>query len=246
MNHAVKNVKVVLMPRYCVRMQLLVSFFTSLKASAGYTLGRVPAIMRKVHEECFCQLVEIALAEGAKTARIIPASMVVVDERVRLKCEVPRCAKYNRYLTCPPHVMGVETFSRILSLYGWCLLVQVEAENIDSTDKYAGTISESVLKENARRHHPYQLKLLNVIEMVEKAAFKKGMRFAAGFTGGECVLCDRCVDDKSADACRHPFRARPAMEGVGIDVIQTAQNAGLSIHLSSSEHVLWTGIILLE
>jgi predicted metal-binding protein len=202
--------------------------------------------MKENEDERFCQLVEIAFTKGAKTAKIIPAKMVVVDERVRLKCEVPRCGKYNQYLTCPPHVMGVETFSRILSLYDWCLLVQVEAENIDSTDKCAGMISESVLKENARLHHPYQLKLLKIIEMVEKAAFKKGMRFAAGFTGGECILCDRCVDNRISDACRHPFRARPAMEGVGIDVFQTAQSAGLPIHLSSSEHVLWTGLILLE
>jgi predicted metal-binding protein len=202
--------------------------------------------MGKVQEALFSQLLEIALAEGAKTARIIPTSMIVIDERVRLKCEVPRCAKYNQYLTCPPHVMGVETFSRILSLYAWGLLVQVEAENIDSTDKCGSIISKPVLKENARHHHPYQLKLLNVIELVEKAAFKKGLRFAAGFTGGECVLCECCVVNNGTDACRHPFRARPAMEGVGIDVVQTAQNAGLSIHLSSAEPVLWTGLILLE
>jgi predicted metal-binding protein len=202
--------------------------------------------MGRNQQERFRELVEIALREGAKAAKIISARMVVVDERVRLKCEVPRCAKYNQYLTCPPHVMSVATFSRILSHYNSCLLVQVEAGDIDSSDKCAGRIGGAVLKENLKRHHPYQIKLLNIIEMVETAAFKKGMRFAAGFTGGECVLCERCVDNKVSDACRHPFRARPAMEGVGIDVCQTAQNAGLPIHLSSRENVLWTGLILLE
>ena len=202
--------------------------------------------MERKQEERFCELVKIAMREGAKAAKIISTRMVVVDERVRLKCEVPRCAKFNQYLTCPPHVMSVATFSRILSLYDWCLLIQVEAEDIDSTDKCAGRITGSVLKENLSRHHPYQFKLLNIIDMVEAAAFKNGMRFAAGFTGGECVLCERCVDNKMSDPCRHPFRARPAMEGVGIDVIQTAQNAGLPIYLSSSENVLWTGLVLLE
>jgi predicted metal-binding protein len=197
-------------------------------------------------EERFRQLVELALGAGAKAAKVISTEMVVVDERVRLKCEVPRCAKYNQYLTCPPHVMSVATFSRILVHYKWGLLVQVEAEDIDSRDKSAGRIAGFVLKENLRRHYPYQLKLLNIVEMVEAAAFKKGMRFAAGFTGGECVLCERCVDNRLSDACRHPFRARPAIEGVGIDVFRTAQNAGLPIHLSSSDNVLWTGFILLE
>ena len=202
--------------------------------------------MGREREECFCQLVQMALSEGAKAAKIISARMVVVDERVRLKCEVPRCAKFNQYLTCPPYVMDVAAFSRVLSQYEWCLLVQVEAENLDSTDKCSGRIAGSVLKENLRRHHPYQLKLLNIIERMEAAAFKKGMRFAAGFTGGECVLCERCVDNKMSDPCRHPFQARPAMEGVGIDVVRTSENAGLPIHLSSSENVLWTGLVLLE
>ena len=203
-------------------------------------------MMKEDQEERFCHLVQMALKAGAKAAKIISTAMVVVDERVRLKCEVPRCAKFNQYLTCPPHVMDVATFSRILSGYGWCLLVQVEAEDVDSTDKSLGRIDGSALKESLKRHRPYQLKLLEIIEMVEAAAFKSGMRFAAGFTGGECVLCERCVDNKLSDPCRHPFRARPAMEGVGIDVIQTAENAGLPIHLSSSEKVLWTGLVLLE
>ncbi len=201
--------------------------------------------MERKQEERFFELVQIALRNGAKAAKVIPAQMVVVDERVRMKCEVPRCAKFNRYLTCPPYVMEVAAFSRVLSRYDWCLLIQVEAENTDSTDKCSGRIAGPILKETLKRHYPYQLKLLNIIEMVEAAAFKNGMRFAAGFTGGECVLCERCVENKMSDPCRHPFRARPAMEGVGIDVIQTAKNAGLPVHLSSSGNVLWTGLVLL-
>jgi hypothetical protein len=36
------------------------------------------------------------------------------------------------------------------------------------------------------------------------------------------------------------------MEAVGIDVVKTAKNAGLPIHLSSSKNVLWTGLVLLD
>jgi predicted metal-binding protein len=110
--------------------------------------------MGKDREERFGQLVELALGAGAKAAKVISTRMVVVDERVRLKCEIPRCAKYNQYLTCPPHVMSVATFSKILAQYKWCLLVQVEAEEIDSSDKCTGRIAGSVLKENLRRHYP--------------------------------------------------------------------------------------------
>jgi predicted metal-binding protein len=202
-------------------------------------------IMGKWEDECFDELVELALKEGAKAAKVIPTSIVAVDERVRLKCEIPRCSGLNRYLTCPPNTMSVKKFSKILSLYKWCLLVQVEAP-IDSSKKGEGRIDISVLEDYQMLHKPYKLKLLSIIEAIEGAAFKKGLRFASGLTGGCCVLCDQCVKDKSTEMCRFPFRARPAMEGVGIDVFQTAEDAGLPIHLSSSKNVLWSGLILLD
>ena len=201
--------------------------------------------MKKGEPKGFSELIEIALKAGATAAKIIPSEWVVIDERVRLKCEVPRCSGYGRFLTCPPHVMSVDVFSRIRSRYRWGLLVQVEAKNIDSTDKGKGRIDRAILKENRKLHYPFKLKLVEVVEAVESAAFKKGMRFAAGLVGGSCVLCEQCVIGKGSNACRHPFRARPPMEAVGIDVIKTAENAGLPIHLSSSKNVAWTGLVLL-
>jgi len=201
--------------------------------------------MRKGEPKRFSEFIGIALKAGATSAKIIPSKRVVIDERVRLKCEVPRCSGYGRFLTCPPHVMSVESFSRILSGYKWGLLIQVEAEDIDSTDKGKGRIDRAILKENRELHFPFKRRLHEVVEAVESAAFKKGMRFAAGFVGGSCVLCDRCVSEKGSNACRHPFRARPPMEAVGIDVVKTAENAGLPIHLSSSKNVAWTGLVLL-
>ncbi len=201
--------------------------------------------MKKGEPKRFSELIEVALKAGATAAKIIPSGRVVIDERVRLKCEVPRCSGYGRFLTCPPHVMSVDAFSRIRSGYKWGLLVQVEA-NIDSTDKGKGRIDRAVLKENTKLHYPFKLKLMEVVEAVESAAFKKGMRFAAGLVGGSCVLCERCVNEKFSETCRHPFRARPPMEAVGIDVVKTAQNAGLPIHLSSSKNVVWTGLVLLD
>lgn len=202
--------------------------------------------MKKKELERFSEFIGVALKAGATAARMIPSSQVMIDERVRLKCEIPRCAGYGRFLTCPPHVMSVDAFSRILSDYKWGLLVQVEAKNIDSRDRGKGRIDRAILKENAKLHHPFRRKLLEIVEAVESAAFKKGMPFAAGLVGGSCTLCERCVTDKVSTACRHPFRARPPMEAVGIDVVKTAQNAGLPIHLSSSKSVIWTGLILLD
>jgi predicted metal-binding protein len=202
--------------------------------------------MMKTRSVRYHDLIEVASRAGAVAARIIPSRRIVIDPRVRLKCEVPRCAGYGQFLTCPPNVMSVDTFSRILASYRWGLLVQVEATDINSTEKADRRIDKGILKNNAKVHRPFKRKLLEIVEAVESAAFKQGMRFAVGLTGGSCVLCERCVGNKGYPACRHPFRARPAMEALGIDVIETAENAGIPIHLSSSNNVLWTGLILLE
>ena len=45
--------------------------------------------MKKVSPKRFSEFVEIALRAGATAARIIPSEWVVIDERVRFKCEVP-------------------------------------------------------------------------------------------------------------------------------------------------------------
>ena len=39
---------------------------------------------------------ELALALGASEAAIIPAGTVIIDERVRLKCVVPRCLRAGK------------------------------------------------------------------------------------------------------------------------------------------------------
>ena len=81
---------------------------------------------------------------------------------------------------------------------------------------------------------------------LERAAFKLGYRYAAAFSGGECVLCDECVGQASGEQCRHPFEARPSMEAVGIDVVATAEAAGLSVELPAEEHPSWTGLLLID
>ena len=43
-----------------------------------------------------------------------------------------------------------------------------------------------------------------------------------------------------------PFEARPSMEAVGIDVVATAEAAGLSVELPAEDHPAWTGLLLID
>lgn len=159
----------------------------------------------------------------------INAADIIIDERVRLKCQVPLCDSYNRNLMCPPHTPSVAVFEETLSRYSRAILLQVCASAGGSNDPFRP----------AKRLH-------ELVNIAEKEAFLSGFRFAAGFIGGCCRLCRQCVAVRGGITCRFPFKARPSMEAMGIDVIATTARAGLPISFPVSDFVTWTGIILLD
>jgi len=191
-------------------------------------------------------LVEKAREFGATHAALMPAERVVVDERVRLKCAVPACQGYGHYLHCPPNTMSVAEFRVVLERFSVALLVQVESERNSVDLDGEGLAGKDAAELEALLHGAPNRLLGRVINRLEAEAFKAGYYYAAGFSGGICLLCPACVGVGSSEPCRHPFEARPSMEGVGIDVFKTAANAGLPIALSSDQPVRWTGLILVD
>ena len=192
-------------------------------------------------------LVTAAVELGADDAKIIDSRDVVVDKRVRLKCAVPVCASYGRNLMCPPNLMSVDEFEEILALYEKALILQIEAD-YDSADKSETRLNKGTCEEleTATTTLEWEVKLHMLVNQIEALAFKEGFYFAAGLIGGDCALCDECVTPQSNKPCRRPFEARPSMEAMGIDVLETCKRAGLPLFLSSSEKVRWTGIVLLD
>lgn len=193
------------------------------------------------------QLVEAALKLGADEAKIIDASEVVVDKRVRLKCSVPICASYDRNLMCPPNIMSVEEFAGIMQLYEKALILQIETDH-DSEDKSECCLSKRTCDEIeiSTDTLDWQAKLHKLVNRLEAIAFKEGFYLAAGLIGGDCSLCPECVTPQSGEPCRHPFNARPSMEAMGIDVLKTCENVQLPLFLSSQRKVRWTGLVLLH
>ena len=182
------------------------------------------------------QVEELARQLGASEAKVLPAREVVVDERVRLKCLVPRCAGYGQSLLCPPALPTVEEFRQVLRRYQWALVVQVKG----STGAESGEPDRQVVYDHSKALH-------QLINKLEARLQGQGFVFAAGFIGGACRLCDECVGQASGKPCRHPFQSRPAMEGMGIDVVATLARVGLTIApFPIGEEVVWTGLLLLD
>jgi len=197
-------------------------------------------------------LCKLAKKLGATNAVSFNAKNVVVDERVRLKCSVPICDDYGVNLMCPPNTMSVQEFREVLARYTQAILIQFESaippemrtEITKADDVSALYKTQRFLDSYRKVFDPIKLKLHRTVHKVEAQAFSMGYRFAVGFIGGSCRLCPECIGVNSRNPCRHPFRARPSMEAVGIDAFETAKNAGLPFNIPPKNKTVWNGLVL--
>jgi predicted metal-binding protein len=199
-------------------------------------------------------MVSRARALGADTAAPLPAQAVVVDERVSLKCRVPLCGHYGVNLMCPPHVPSPAETREALKRYTDALVVQqdiplsraavdaavaeLEKAGVGDDGSAADGVDEKSLRDS-------QNGFAELMSALEAEAYRMGYRFAAAFAGGDCVLCDVCAGT-TGEQCRRPGEARPSMEAVGIDVVATAQAAGLELEIPAGDHPRWTGLLLID
>ena len=209
------------------------------------------------------QLEAFAVEKGAYRARVFPSRDVAVDERVRMKCQIPLCPHYGRTLTCPPNVPTVDEFRRALGNYRKALLLQTRSllsGDIDSYDKEEvksffinpSKATQTKGGEGGGAQDDFSNvkiaagRLHKLVNEVESKAMSLGFPYALGLLGGECMLCPACVGPCSKEGCRRPFEARPSMEGVGIDVLQTCIKAGLPFEMPPKTEIVWSGLLLID
>ena len=79
--------------------------------------------------------------------------------------------------------------------------------------------------------HTNNFKLTQDISFqIESQAFYDGYHLA--FSMSNCVLCETCCFPAP---CKFPLKARPPMEGLGIDVFATARKLGLPINVKKTK-----------
>lgn len=189
---------------------------------------------RALAEEALKDIMARLRQQGASVVTRIEIADIVVDERVRLKCQVPICDSYGKNLMCPPFVPSVAFFRDALVRYTGAVLIQV-----------ASPLPDDVNRGPSAEVYAPAKKLHELVNLAEKWAFAYQYRFATGLIGGCCRLCDECAAVKSGRFCRHPFKARPSMEAMGIDVVATVVNARLTTRFPVANEVTWTGILLI-
>lgn len=183
------------------------------------------------------ELCDIAIKNGASRAKVINAGLIVVDERVQLKCRYPPCLHYGKNLMCPPYTPSAKEFSGYVAKYKHAIFAQNDVP-IEEEIKRRIKGEEAKLTELAKNKEFRNLvkkewkKLHAIVSAVERESFNKGYYFSLGLVAGNCKLCDTC-DPKLP--CTKPWEARPSMEAVGIDVYKTAKKSGLEFKWSTKK-----------
>ncbi len=171
---------------------------------------------------------ELAVSLGASGAVAIPSEQVVVDERVRLKCFIPRCPRMGETPNCPPHTPEPEQVRRALDKYGWAVLLKTDVKPVaDYMPMKGGSV--------AQRHRAlsFHAETGRIVTEIEGQAFRDGYYLALGLGGGSCKdhLCQGQVCQfLDSGRCRFPLKARPSMEALGIDVFGLVSRVGWSIY----------------
>jgi predicted metal-binding protein len=165
-----------------------------------------------------------AIELGATKAKIVKVGEIFVDDRVTIKCRIPRCFGYGVCAHCPPNAMKPEELKKILEKYYWAVFfIKEVAPEIIVRNK--ATIKERI---------DVYLQVFKIVNEIESMAFYDGHYLAFGLAAGSCKH-SLCAQHESCQAlegkrCRFSLQSRPSMEAVGIDVYKMAASAGWDIY----------------
>ena len=165
-----------------------------------------------------------AIEMGAAKAAVVEVKNIPVDDRIPLKCEIPRCFGYGASAHCPPNTLKPERLRKILESYQYAVLFIKEVPpEVIVRDK--ATIKERI--------EVYQ-QVFKIVSEVESLAFYDGHYLAFGFGAGSCKhsFCSREETCQAMEGkrCRFSLLSRPSMEAVGIDVYKLVTRTGWDIY----------------
>lgn len=154
-----------------------------------------------------------ALELGADAATVVETGAVVTAEWVRAKC-LHGCPDNGAYRTCPPNAPDPAHTRRLLDEFRRAVLLRGGPHR-------GRNVSDAM----SRRLNDAALSL-------ERELFLAGHYKAWMMGAGPCDFCGTC---DVAEPCVAPERARPSMEGCGVDVFATVRRAGWRIEVVTDE-----------
>jgi predicted metal-binding protein len=136
---------------------------------------------------------------------------IVVAQWVRMKC-LFGCPHYGRIAACPPNTPPVQECARFFGEYSEGILFHFAKAVPQPDDRHAWT-------------RELDLAMLQV----ERDVFLAGHPKAFLLSISSCHHCPECPAERAA--CLNPKAARPAPEGMAVDVFSTVRQYGYPIEV---------------
>ena len=163
--------------------------------------------MRSDHGlEAYCQK---AVANGATHALVTEGRQIITAPWALWRCQFG-CTDYGKYYSCPPCTPTIEQTRQMLDSYNRVILLHLQWS--------LGRRGEQEIK-------GYMENVVALEQQLELDGFYR----AFSMLTGRCLFCKECALTRN-HPCSFPKKARPAMEGCGIDIYQTAHRLGLPMY----------------
>lgn len=156
--------------------------------------------------------------------RKITAEKLIFEERIKLNCFY--CGKYNNNWRCPPKIPQID-YKTMLSEYENTALIYVDMP-LRGMD-YAVVRSDS------------SVYLHRALLMCESWLYHRNNVTALSFIGGSCKLCKNGC---AAEKCANPYQSRSPVEALGINIVKSAEQVGISISFPPVESMIRIGLLL--
>lgn len=165
------------------------------------------------------EIIELLEKQGMGVYKL---SYISFEERVKLQCF--SCSRYNIRWTCPPKIPQLD-YEELLSEYENKLLVWYKAPIKDNID---------IVRVEASN------KLHKALLCAEEELWNNNYPLAISFIGGSCKLCLRGCNKA---ICTQSTLARIPIEALGINVVKTAERAGIEIVFPPKEYLYRVGLL---
>ncbi len=146
---------------------------------------------------------------GYEDYRWFNPEQIVVAQWVRMKCMFG-CSNYGNKAACPPQTLSVSECERFFKEYKAAVVFHLRMQS-------------EILKERSAWYKKEATKLAKL----EREVFLAGFEKAIFLLFGGCYLCRECKKERSL--CKFPEMARPAPEGLAVDVFSTVKKMGYPI-----------------
>ncbi len=156
---------------------------------------------------------------------LIDPKKLIFEENVKMNCFY--CGKYNNNWKCPPNLPDID-YKKMMSEYDVAMAVVLtfQIKQQSECDKIRN--DSSVILHRL---------LLNL----EKWMYNRNSSNAISFIGGSCKLCKGgCGKEK----CNNPYMSRSPIEAVGINIIKSMKQYGVSLDFPTDWVLKRIGLLL--